>query len=212
MGLFAENGAAQFIGQHPDLCPEFNECFAQAADFLRRDAVRGAWGDDYTERAHEIAKTIDRETQRLYLAYGSNLNVAQMNFRCPDAKIVGTAELKDHRLMFKGSGTGNYLTVEPESGCAVPVAVWSVSEADEASLDRYEGFPRFYYKKNVTLEMLERESGQTRTVNAFVYVMHEDRELGAPRDDYYERCMEGYEHFGFDPQLLAEAREYSSRK
>ena len=32
--------------------------------------------------------------KKFYLAYGSNLNVEQMQFRCPDARIVGTAEIK----------------------------------------------------------------------------------------------------------------------
>ena len=32
--------------------------------------------------------------QRLYLAYGSNLNLAQMQYRCPGAKVAGTAELQ----------------------------------------------------------------------------------------------------------------------
>ncbi len=31
--------------------------------------------------------------KKFYLAYGSNLNVEQMRFRCPDARIVGTAEI-----------------------------------------------------------------------------------------------------------------------
>ena len=40
---------------------------------------------------------------KYYLAYGSNLSVAQMAQRCPDAVYVGTAVLTDYRLLFKGS-------------------------------------------------------------------------------------------------------------
>jgi hypothetical protein len=61
---------------------------------------------------------------KYYIAYGSNLNKEQMEDRCPGAKVVGTAELKNYRLLFKGSLTGSYLTVEPEMGCSVPVGVW----------------------------------------------------------------------------------------
>ena len=32
--------------------------------------------------------------KQYYIAYGSNLNVEQMAFRCPHATILGTAELK----------------------------------------------------------------------------------------------------------------------
>ncbi len=56
--------------------------------------------------------------KKFYLAYGSNLNVKQMQFRCPDARIVGTAEIPNYQLLFKGSKTGSYLTIEPKR--AVP--------------------------------------------------------------------------------------------
>ena len=46
------------------------------------------------------------EMKRYYIAYGSNLNVGQMKYRCPKAKIVGTAELKNNTLYFRGSKTG----------------------------------------------------------------------------------------------------------
>ena len=61
--------------------------------------------------------------KRFYLAYGSNLNIPQMQRRCPTAKIVGIAEIKDYELLFKGSKTGSYLTIEPKKGATVPVAV-----------------------------------------------------------------------------------------
>ena len=86
--------------------------------------------------------------KKFYLAYGSNLNVKQMQFRCPDARIVGTAEIPNYQLLFKGSKTGSYLTIEPKQGCIVPAAVWSVSERDELALDRYEGIPISTTKRN----------------------------------------------------------------
>ena len=86
--------------------------------------------------------------KKFYLAYGSNLNVEQMQFRCPDARIVGIAEIPNYQLLFKGSKTGSYLTIEPKQGCTVPAAVWSVSERDELALDRYEGCPHFTTKRN----------------------------------------------------------------
>ena len=53
------------------------------------------------------------DKKRYYIAYGSNLNVKQMIFRCPGARVIGTAKLEGYRLMFKGSRSGSYLTVEP---------------------------------------------------------------------------------------------------
>ena len=51
--------------------------------------------------------------QRLYIAYGSNLNLEQMAFRCPTAKVVGKSELKDYELLFRGGRRGAVATVEP---------------------------------------------------------------------------------------------------
>ena len=50
--------------------------------------------------------------KKYYLAYGSNLNVHQMKYRCPTARIVGTAVIRDYELLYKGSKTGSYLTIE----------------------------------------------------------------------------------------------------
>ena len=221
--FFVDHGAREFIEQCGVPCPEFNECFTQALLFLlagvSRGSVAGAWGDDYTERACDIlvkAKMLmpgedEAEEERLYLAYGSNLNKRQMKVRCPEARIVGTAELSGWRLMFKGSKSGNYLTIERDEGCTVPVAVWAVSERDEQSLDCYEGYPIFYYKKDLSVTLREAESGRTRPVQAFVYIMHEERRLGRPSESYMARCREGYRDFGFDTAFLDEAYEYSCR-
>ena len=65
--------------------------------------------------------------KRYYLAYGSNLNRKQMQMRCPGAKVIGTALLEGYELLFKGSKTGFYLTIEPKADGVVPVAVWEVT-------------------------------------------------------------------------------------
>ena len=150
--------------------------------------------------------------KRYYLAYGSNLNVRQMMIRCPSARMIGTATIEDYRLMFKGSKTGSYLTIELEEGCSVPVGVWEVSEADELALDRYEGFPTFYYKKELELPITGIRTGKVRRRKAFVYIMHEDRLLGVPSNMYMRICMEGYMDFGFNYDTLWEAYEYSRQE
>ena len=147
--------------------------------------------------------------KRYYIAYGSNLNIEQMRFRCPDARVIGTANLDGWELLFKGSKTGSYLTVEPKTGSAVPVAVWEVSEADEQNLDRYEGFPAFYYKKEMNLTIKGIKTGRLRKRRVFVYIMHEDRPIGKPSHYYLATCIDGYKSFGFDLNVLAEAYEKS---
>ena len=150
--------------------------------------------------------------KRYYLAYGSNLNIRQMKTRCPSAKIIGTAEIKDYRLVFKGSKTGSYLTIEPKEGMRVPVGVWEVSESDERALDRYEGFPTFYYKKELTLEITGIRTKKTRVRRCFVYIMNEDRVLGIPTGYYMRVCLEGYHNFGFNSDALINAYHESEEE
>ena len=147
--------------------------------------------------------------KRYYIAYGSNLNIEQMKFRCPTAKVVGISEIPDYRLLFKGSQTGAYLTIEPYKGASVPVAVWEVKEDDELSLDRYEGYPRFYYKAEMTLPVISIDGNRVWDLPVFVYIMHEDRPVGIPMQYYVDTCLEGYRAFSFDERKLSDAIKLS---
>lgn len=143
--------------------------------------------------------------RRYYLAYGSNLNTAQMAHRCPGAIEVGTAVIKDYRLLFRGSKSGSYLTIEPYNGGQVPVAVWMVTAADERRLDLYEGFPHFYHKDDMKITYKDVMSKVENTVTAFVYIMNENRPFGLPSRSYIQACTEGYHDFGFDTSILEQA-------
>lgn len=81
--------------------------------------------------------------KKLYVAYGSNLNIAQMALRCPTAHIYGTGLLNNWELIYRGSMTGSYATIRRRKGSAVPVVVWSIMENDEKSLDIYEGYGKY---------------------------------------------------------------------
>lgn len=144
------------------------------------------------------------EKKRYYIAYGSNLNIRQMRYRCPGAKPIGISAIPDYELLYKGSKTGAYLTIEPKNGSLVPIAVWAVTADDEKRLDIYEGYPNFYYKKEIRLPV-KLASGKIRKVNAFVYIMHEERSIAIPSMTYIRTCEEGYRNFGFDVKYLDRA-------
>ena len=150
-------------------------------------------------------------SKRYYIAYGSNLNIPQMRMRCPGARIIGTSVIEDYQLLFKGSKTGSYLTIEPMEGAKVPVVIWEVTETDEKALDRYEGYPNFYYKKEMTLDIKGIKTKKVRRREAFVYIMHEERELGIPSWYYVNTCLDGYRAFGFDEKYLFDAIRISMR-
>lgn len=150
--------------------------------------------------------------KKYYIAYGSNLNLPQMQYRCPTAKIIGTALIKDYELLFKGGFGYAYLTIEPKQGEQVPVAVWEVETADEKSLDQYEGYPNFYYKKDMTVTVKDIQTGEEKVLDAFVYIMHEEHKCSIPSTRYWETCLDGYRSFCFDEAVLRKAAIESERR
>lgn len=151
------------------------------------------------------------EKKKYYLAYGSNLNIRQMRNRCPTAKPIGITAIPDYELLYKGSKTGSYLTIEKKKGSLVPIVVWEVTAADEKRLDAYEGYPNFYYKKEMKLPV-RLANGKTKKLTAFIYIMHEERELGCPSLAYIRTCKEGYRNFGFDQKYLETAYLRSTKE
>lgn len=142
-------------------------------------------------------------SKKLYIAYGSNLHRGQMAYRCPDAKVVGKAEISGYRLTFRGSSMCAVATIEPSPEHSVPVLLWEISPGDEQHLDVYEGWPRFYEKQDFPVEIGGEE------VRTMAYVMTPGHELGMPSAAYLNIIMEGYRQAGFEFDPLMEALEYS---
>jgi gamma-glutamylcyclotransferase (GGCT)/AIG2-like uncharacterized protein YtfP len=135
---------------------------------------------------------------KYYIAYGSNMSLEQMEYRCPGAKLIGKSIVNNYELLFKGSKTGSYATIEEKKGSKVPVLIWRIEKQDEVNLDYYEGYPKFYYKKNLDVEV------NGRSITAMAYIMDERRILGVPTERYYDVLKEAYENFGFDMEILKE--------
>lgn len=137
---------------------------------------------------------------RFYIAYGSNLNLEQMKRRCPTAEVMGTAELTNWRLRFRGGTHSAVATIERERGFSVPVLVWRIQPRDELALDRYEGGP-FLYRKEIL-----RVTVNGKRVYAMVYIMNESRHpYGVPSVDYLNIIREGYVDADFEQQILDDA-------
>lgn len=142
-----------------------------------------------------------RDHPRYYLGYGSNLNVLQMQQRCPTSMPVMACNLLNYRLVFS-----DVATVVPCEGESVPSSIWKVEPADIEALDRYEGYPTLYEKKYATIPI----DGETKTV--FFYYLTWDAEPSTPCASYYRTCLEGYVEWGLPVETLriaeAEAEDY----
>ena len=140
---------------------------------------------------------MEQSTKKIYLAYGSNLNVGQMGKRCPSAKVLGAGELKNYEILFRGANNNAVATIEPKEGANVPVVLWEITKSDEKSLDRYEGWPFMYRKEKVNVEL------DGKLVETMAYIMNEKgKMLGKPSSTYYNTIMEGYSTHGFNPEVI----------
>lgn len=144
-------------------------------------------------------------SKRLYVAYGSNLNIRQMQHRCPTAKLYGTGIVSDYELQFKGQPNCAFATIAPNEGAEVPVAVWEIQPQDERSLDRYEGYPSHYFKQNIPVRLDGEE------VSAMVYIMNLKMKFGMPSPYYYQTVLEGYHDCGLDTEVLDQAVRNSAQ-
>ena len=139
---------------------------------------------------------------KYYLAYGSNLSIEQMKIRTPDARIIGTAMLKGWQLLFR-----KFATVKKNFKFQTPVLVWEISEQDEKNLDRYEGFPNFYKKRNLKIAVKSLNGENLGEITAMVYIMTANAVKNRsknpiPSEYYYSVLDNGYKNFGFDKKIL----------
>jgi len=150
-----------------------------------------------------------KATKRYYFAYGSNCNLEQMEYRCPRAKKVEAVTLRNYALSFNGrGGYGGVANVRRRNGSEVAGLLWEITPQCERSLDRYEGYPRLYEKKNITVYDTDGVP-----YKAMVYVMTADyQEAALPSKQYYNGILEGFESNGIPLDTLQQALHETAEK
>jgi hypothetical protein len=138
-----------------------------------------------------------------YIAFGSNLNMSQMRYRCPGAKPVGPLILPDIRLVFRGVAD-----VEAADGCTAQGGLWTITEACEAALDRYEGVSGGLYWKDYTPVRLEDGSIE----DALIYRMTDASYYSNPSRFYLNGIRAGYNDFGLDEAGLDMAVAWTKKR
>ena len=133
---------------------------------------------------------------KLYVAYGSNLNIEQMKMRCPSARIYAKGTLVDWKLAFRGVDGNSHATILESDGDSVPVVLWTIERSDERMLDIYEGYPKYYYKDIIAVH------AEDSVKYAMVYIMDESRKPGRPSPHYVKTIVKGYNDNGLDVEYL----------
>jgi len=139
----------------------------------------------------------------LYGAYGSNLNMGQMQYRCPHAEALGSVIVSGFALKFRGVAD-----IEKCKTSEVPLGLWRITDACERKLDIYEGYPNLYRKEIVDVPALKNKFG---TSQVMVYFMN-SKDVYPPSSRYFESIVSGYTDFnmGTDPLMYALKDSYSN--
>jgi len=131
----------------------------------------------------------------LYFAYGSNLNHAQMEYRCAGAIFIKKHILKGHKLCFSHKTNRTvygHANIVKNKKSEVQGAIWNISKKDEQELDVYEGIDYNYYQKEYF-----NFSGK----KVLVYVQKKYY-LQKPNSTYLHTIIQGYKDCSLDMKKL----------
>ncbi len=139
----------------------------------------------------------------LYFAYGSNMNINQMNNRCPNGfeKYINNV-LSDYVLGFDQSG---YANIKEQEESYVPGVVYKISKECLKSLDSYEGYPNHYNRLIVSLYDFS-----TRTaLKSWVYIQPPENFGGVPNKSYLNIIIAGAEENKLYSNWINYLKEYT---
>lgn len=120
-----------------------------------------------------------------YFAYGMNTNLDQMATRCPTARCLGPAWIKDYEFVFR-----THADIAQSPGSICYGVLWDITKKDLQALDRLEGFPYYYTRFRV------RVNTGDSFVYAITYQMTDQTYIQEPSSGYLEMVREGYQDNG----------------
>lgn len=133
-----------------------------------------------------VSDSSKRGLMNLYFAYGSNMNLRQMERRCPGAFLKCRARLPEWRYFINGEG---YAGIERFSGSEVRGGVWSLQESHWNALDAYEGVDEGCYEKR-RIEVRVDSGESCRSLEAWVY-LSTNLQYGRPSPEYQSIVLQG---------------------
>lgn len=126
----------------------------------------------------------------IYFAYGSNMNMAQMEKRCPGAITLGKAVLTGYKLVER-----KYADIDAAEGAETEGVLYAISAAHLNTLDLREGYHiGIYDRKTVTVRIGDSHCA------AIVYEMtpatKQERDGIPYKEDYRQKCSLGAKQHG----------------
>lgn len=136
----------------------------------------------------------------MYFAYGSNLDWKQMESRCPSARFICKAVLKNHQLEFTRFSKSKdrqcgVADVIPKEGQDVWGVVYEIDKTDIGNLDSTEGFqPDRPSAQNSYLReecLVFEENDPARPLTASIYIAVKQKGQFYPSQEYKDLIVNG---------------------
>jgi gamma-glutamylcyclotransferase (GGCT)/AIG2-like uncharacterized protein YtfP len=123
-----------------------------------------------------------------YFAYGSNMNHEQMSKRCPSSKYIKRGYLQGYKFVYDGYSSmrgGAVANVVKSNSGIVWGGIFEISEDNLSALDRYEGYPNNYDRKEVNI------TDDNNAISKAIVYYRINKEIGKPPGEYRQVVIEG---------------------
>ncbi|MBM4405738.1 MAG: gamma-glutamylcyclotransferase [Chloroflexi bacterium] len=133
----------------------------------------------------------------LAFAYGSNMDWRQARLRCPSARFVCIAKLKDYCLVFprKNKNGHGVAGIQHETGSDVWGVVYEIADIDIGNLDRSEGYQPGRNRNSNSYVREERhvyaDGDESKPISAWLYLAVPQQDPPLPNTEYKRLITEG---------------------
>lgn len=150
-------------------------------------------------------KYFDEQGIKFYLAYGSNMDFNQMDWRCPNSLYFDKVKLNGYRFVLDEAGVASIIE---DCNSSVECVVWLCPEDDVDVLDRYEGVRYGCYRKSyIDVEI------DGAIVNMLVYfsnreICYDSYDSRDVRSGYMELIIDAAERLSFERKYIDELKRW----
>ena len=139
---------------------------------------------------------------RLYLAYGSNMDINQMDYRCPNSYMFDNIIVDNYKFVLDVAGVASII---PSEGDKVEAILWAVHELDVETLDRYEGVSLGCYEKTTMPIVIDGAE-----LDVLVYFSLRDLNNHGYRSGYMSRIIQAAIDADFSEEYIEELASWNN--
>jgi gamma-glutamylcyclotransferase (GGCT)/AIG2-like uncharacterized protein YtfP len=139
----------------------------------------------------------------LYFAYASNMDAALMQRICPGHRVLGVAELREHRLAFtrrsKRTGTG-VADIVAAPGESVWGVLYELDDSQLTAIDEKEGNDWAYERRQLDVRL--HDDSAEHVAHAYTVIVRDDEHV-APSAEYLDLIRDAARSRGLPADYLA---------